>query len=291
MRKLTTYITEEDAWALADYLVSAGIAAQAEQEDGAWVVWVMNEDQLGEARQKLAQYESSPNAPEVIAARGAREKWAQQEARRDEAHARRIITMQRDRQRQTPVTYGLIALSVLVFLAQQAKVGELVEPLFYAPLTGEKGTPFLRVWEHGQVWRLVTPIFLHFGFLHILFNMMWLQFFGMMIERKIGSRFLLGMALLLAVVSNTAQFMDAGPRFGGMSGVNYGLFGYIWIRSKLDPASGLYVDRTNTLMLLFWFVLCYLGSGGHVANAAHAGGLILGMLWGTFAGLRRRRPQ
>src|SRR5690606_35190828 len=70
----------------------------------------------------------------------------------------------------------------------------------------------------GQVWRLVTPIFLHFSLIHILFNMMWLYTLGGMIEYVRGSRKLLLQILLYAVAGNVLQLWWSGnPAFGGMS--------------------------------------------------------------------------
>ena len=49
----------------------------------------------------------------------------------------------------------------------------------------------------------MTPIFLHFGLMHILFNMMWLHFFGRQIETVLGSRFMIALVLIVAILSNT----------------------------------------------------------------------------------------
>ncbi len=73
-----------------------------------------------------------------------------------------------------------------------------------------------------------------------------------------------------------------------MSGVVYGLLGYVWIRGKLDPGSGLYVHPTTVTMMIIWFVACVSGILGPVANAAHAAGLALGMGWGWVASLKYR---
>src|SRR5205814_9740200 len=92
--------------------------------------------------------------------------------------------------------------------------------------------------KNGQLWRLITPIFVHGGFLHLLFNMWWMRDLGFMIEQRKGSLRLALMVLLVAIPSNIAQYMTAGPWFGGMSGVVYGLFGYIWMKGKFSPHEG-----------------------------------------------------
>ena len=143
--------------------------------------------------------------------------------------------------------------------------------------------------RHGEVWRLITPIFIHFHVLHILFNMLWLRDLGSMIESRQSSTYLLVLVLVIAACSNVAQFyFGHAPNFGGMSGVVYGLLGYIWIRGKLDPGSGLYLHAYTVMMMLIWLVVCFTGYIGAIANAAHVAGLIMGMAWGWLSSLRYR---
>src|SRR5205814_225667 len=78
--------------------------------------------------------------------------------------------------------------------------------------------------RHGQLWRLITPIFLHFSILHLIFNLFWLRDLGAMIETRRGSWRLLAIVLAAAVVGNLAEYAWSGPAFGGMSGVVYALF-------------------------------------------------------------------
>lgn len=107
---------------------------------------------------------------------------------------------------------------------------------------------------HGEVWRLVTPAFLHGGILHILFNMLWLWILGKQVEEKIGSIRYLLMILLIAALSNTAQYLMSGFSFVGFSGIICGLAGYIWIRQKTAPWEG-YALQRGTLGFLMVFVL------------------------------------
>src|SRR5262249_60151130 len=84
--------------------------------------------------------------------------------------------------------------------------------------------------------------------------------------------------LIPAVSSNVAQFEYSGtPLFGGMSGVVYGLFGYIWMKSRFDPSAGLYMDPRNSIIMIVWLFLCMTGAVGHIANAAHVAGVIVGI--------------
>ena len=132
--------------------------------------------------------------------------------------------------------------------------------------------------QRGQIWRLITPIFLHFNLLHILFNMMALIALGTAIEYRRGTLRYLLMVLLIAAGSNVTQFIMSGPAFGGMSGVVYGLFGYLWIKGKYDPTFGVRLNQEAITSMLLWLVLCMTGILGPIANAAHVAGLIIGIL-------------
>lgn len=150
----------------------------------------------------------------------------------------------------------------------------------------------------GEVWRLATPMFLHFGILHIVFNMMWLWQFGLVLETRFRSMRFLALVLFTAILSNTAQAYMSGTSFGGMSGVNYGLFGFLLARSKLHPDPGFVVNRQTAALLLIWLVVCFTGLVGPVANTAHVVGFLSGGLVGVINamkggawGLLKRKQQ
>lgn len=137
--------------------------------------------------------------------------------------------------------------------------------------------------KRGQVWRLITPIFLHFNLLHILFNMMALVDIGGLIEMRKGALRLAALVLVSALVSNLAQFAWGhfqSPNFGGMSGVIYALFGYVWMKGRHEPAGGLYLSQRTTTYMLVWLVFCMTGAVGAIANAAHVAGLATGVVLG-----------
>jgi GlpG protein len=98
---------------------------------------------------------------------------------------------------------------------------------------------------------------------------------------------------VIAGLSNLGQMYMSGPGFGGMSGVVYGLLGYIWIRGKFDPASGLYLHSSTVIMMLIWFFICFAPNAipgmPRIANTAHAVGLVSGMVWGYLSSLKYRR--
>ncbi|MCB1668337.1 MAG: rhomboid family intramembrane serine protease [Porticoccaceae bacterium] len=137
--------------------------------------------------------------------------------------------------------------------------------------------------DKGQYWRLLTPAFLHFGIFHIAFNSLWLWELGRRVELLVGSAQSAVMLLLMAVGANIAQYWWSGPSlFGGLSGVVYGLLGYLWIRHKIAPQRLTQLPRGVVGFMLAWLFICMTGvidalMAGSVANAAHAGGLLIGM--------------
>lgn len=176
-----------------------------------------------------------------------------------------------------PLTLLLIALSVLITLVSgMGRYLDVLAPFLISDYTGG-ALPEIAA---GQWWRLITPIFIHFGVLHLVFDMLWLWELGGAVEVRQGSARLGLLVLVIGVVSNLAEFYYAGPLFGGMSGVVYGLLGYVWMQGRYRPGAGLFVAPQIVVMMLVWYGVCWTGLVGHVANMAHTGGLLVGVLWG-----------
>jgi len=173
----------------------------------------------------------------------------------------------------SPITALLILASV---------IGAIVVKFSYPP----PDYLFYSGLEQGQYLRLITPIFLHFGLLHLVFNSLWLSMLGSRIEVTEGSMHLMLLVIVCGAVSNMLQYNWSGSiYFGGMSGVIYALLGYLWIKHKVAPQS--YPPLPNGLMgfMVGWLLLCMTGIlevalGIGVANAAHLGGLLIGLLIG-----------
>lgn len=188
-------------------------------------------------------------------------------------------------QGSSPVNWFLIAASVALYVwSNQGENQERLLPWFISLEGARSGHPLYEV-LHGEVWRLFTPAFIHFGLYHIGFNMLNLVGLGNILERRLGSWNYLALVAGLAMASNLTQYFASGsPGFGGMSGVVYGLIGYIWLRGRSDETFGLAIPQQMVVIALVWFFACVVGIIPHVANAAHAGGLVLGVIWGYSEG-------
>jgi GlpG protein len=85
------------------------------------------------------------------------------------------------------------------------------------------------------------------------------------------------LVILIAVASNCAQYLIGGStNFGGMSGVLYGLFGFVWIRMVRQPQEGFWISQQSINIMLVWLLLCFTGLMGNIANWAHLFGLFSG---------------
>ncbi|NQZ82936.1 MAG: rhomboid family intramembrane serine protease GlpG [Colwellia sp.] len=129
----------------------------------------------------------------------------------------------------------------------------------------------------AEPWRLLGPAFFHFSWLHIAFNSMWWWQLGGSIERILGKGALINLFLISAIFSNLGQFIVSGPNFGGLSGVVYGLVGYVWWYGWLAPEKGLFISKPIIGFLLFWLLLGFADFlPVNMANTAHLLGLISG---------------
>lgn len=292
MRLLTTVPNEEEAKTLGDALYADGVPTTIkETRDGQYAVWVQDEDRMGQARAFLNHFDPSSARFEEMAEQARAQR--RHEAKADEKLRARTEKIRRhidarQNMRIGPVTAVLMAICVLVFI--YTGMGEKMQAvaLFtFTPLEFVKGRPYpgnvSAIW-HGQPWRLLTPMFLHFGLLHILFNLWWLKDLGTAIERVFSSRYLLTLVLCIALFSHILEYAMSGPRvFGGMSGVVYGLFAFIWTRGRLDPSFPYRMPQQLVTFMLIWLALGFTGWVGPIANWVHSGGLIVGAMWGVLS--------
>ena len=139
--------------------------------------------------------------------------------------------------------------------------------------------------ESNQWWRLVSPMFLHFSSAHLAFNCLWIYILGEKIERVDGSLTFISIVIFSAVSSNSLQFFWNGSSlFGGLSGVIYGLIGFCMI-IEMDSSRDIYdIPPGLYMFMIIWMILGFMGvlelfGFGSVANFAHLGGLVSGIIF------------
>lgn len=304
MRLIGTLPTESDARRFCDYLLTQKVDAHAEEQasDGAWQMWIEHDDDLDRGKAELEAFRLAPGDAKYNGASSAAKKLRdaeQKQAQRRRAHYRDVRTSWAQSaigQYATPAAITLVVLTLLVGVATQFG-GNIESPVLRALLydnpfaTPEGGhhSMFNSI-RRGEVWRVVTPMFIHFGIFHLVFNMMWLWRLGQVIESRIGSGRFVAMVLIISALSCTAQALWKDYSFfGGMSGVVAGLFGYAWMKHKLQPYQGIHVTDREVGMMLGWLVICSLPIlQMNIANAAHWGGLAVGMVLGVTPYLVRR---
>lgn len=137
----------------------------------------------------------------------------------------------------------------------------------------------------GDWLRTLTPALLHFGPVHLVFNLLWLWFFGRLMEPVFGSVIYLLLMLVIAFSANVLQYLWSGtPNFGGMSGVVYGQLGLIWMWQTLRPYSRIRLPLPMIMVFLVALVLMEILASSMIASAAHLGGLLAGMICGLVLG-------
>jgi GlpG protein len=278
MRKLSEAATRRDAERLIDQLLVANIEAQLRGESP-FEVWVLDDKDMPAARQQLEAFVAG-HAPDV-----GREAARLRERAADERINRNFIPAAERWRASTALGFGPITAFLIVASALTGFYSELGEPVTLTVQNlsiepWDSGEPFGRI-RSGEVWRLVTPILIHFGLLHLLFNMSWLWSLGRQIEQVHGSLAMLVLVLASALPGNLGQYLVTGPNFGGMSGVVYGLFGFVWMQARYDPRPRYRVEDSTAALMMIWFVACATGMFGPIANIGHGLGLVVGLLAGT----------
>jgi GlpG protein len=295
--RLIGHLTEENAArTFGDFLYVQGIENQLDHQKGdGWAVWILDEDKIRGAVDLLSAFRANPADPKFIP-RDVSERRQHEEAEK-KAYEKKIKTRRHLFRPLTPygfgpLTFALIVMSAAVFML--TTYGEnrdiLGRLLISETLPGSSSAAqMLPEVFRGEFWRLITPIFVHFGVFHLVFNVFCLRDLGSMVEGRQSSLHLLGLVVVIGVLSNLAQLvLTHNPAFGGMSGVVYGLLGYIWVRGRLDPASGLFLHSYTVLLMMIWFALGFTPLLPGIANMCHAGGLVTGMACGFFSSLRYR---
>ena len=142
----------------------------------------------------------------------------------------------------------------------------------------------------GQWWRLVTSMFLHFGFFHLAFNMWALFNVGRVAEALFGSRAFLALYLLSGIGGSLASVLVHPLAVsGGASGAIFGVAGGIIAAlglTRRGPGNEVLLGRilpSLVLFVLYNLVVGFRSTG--IDNMAHLGGLVVGAAFGAAVAL------
>jgi GlpG protein len=299
MRQVGLLENEGDAERFAAYLVTEGVAAHAEVDGDGWAIWVRDENQVDKAKEAFEDFCLDPNGQQYTQVRQEAERILRKERKQREQTRKNMVDIRgkwgRPSASRRPLVVTLIALSAGVALA--SKMGAAQEGIFMRSLLF-CDTMQLQGWDpyqlmdrlidirQGELWRVITPIFVHYGPWHLAFNMIMFYQLGGLVEDRRGTWRTGLMVLAIAATSNTVQALvppslGGSPLAAGMSGVVYGMFGYIWIKSIYAPEMGFYIGRSTVFILMLWLLLGISGvlgqMGMHIANWTHAIGFLVGV--------------
>lgn len=172
---------------------------------------------------------------------------------------------QRLRQQTGPVTLLLTTACLLVFVLLQIFPQTVFDSL---RLQEEQTLLSLRWW---------TPVLLHFSSAHLMFNLLAWLIYGGRLEQRLGSWYLALLVVLIGLLSNVLQALLSGPYFGGLSGVVYGVFGFVWVYGWRFPQSGLGLSKVDLTLALGFMALGFADMlWVNTANWAHLAGFISG---------------
>ena len=269
--------TRELALNFVDYVASRGLKATAKAEfSGAFGIYVARAEDVSRVKLELLHYGNNPFAKAYRQAAWQRGAQVPPE-RKTQRAGFSFWTLQ--------LTSGTTIFELICVLLYGLSFFPAAYNYAYALLGLYRLTD---VTAHFELWRLITPIFFHFGILHIAFNLVMWEALARPLERSLGRLKLLSLTIVIAMLSNALQFAFlAQPAiFGGLSGVVYGLIGYLGVRS-LSPQTPLSLRLPRGLLTVSIIFIAFGFFMSGIANFCHAGGLIVGALWGLWDNRRR----
>lgn len=171
------------------------------------------------------------------------------------------------RQRSVPVvTYGLIAINVAMFVLQTASTKLQGELVLWSPGVAQ-----------GDLYRLLSSAFLHYGITHLLFNMWALYVVGPPLEMWLGRLRFTALYVLSALGGSVLVYLLSSltASTAGASGAVFGLFGASFVVGKRLNLDVRWVVGLIAINLAFTFVIPLISSQ-NISWQGHIGGLVTG---------------
>lgn len=262
MLRLIAFSNPRMAQAFVDYMATLHIDIEVRHQNNQVELWLADESSEQMVRHELQQFIDNPSDPRYLAA-----SWESGSSNANIVY-RRSNTLANLRSQAGPLTLGIMVICIVVYGLMQVFDNTMFNLLAYPSDSS----------QYIQIWRWVSHAFLHFSLMHILFNLVWWWYLGGPLEKRLGTGKLLEITVLSAILSGYGQAIFSGSSFGGLSGVVYALMGYSWLSGERAPERGIYMQRSLMIFALVWLAVGYFDMlGVSVANAAHIGGLVVGL--------------
>ena len=255
------------AQAFSDYLNALNIKNNIQHDEFTYPILVEQDAQQDLAKKELALFLQNPNDRKYLSA-----SWQTGSTTKSSAHGAYLDS---NLIANFISRGGLISHSIFLFCLF---IYALSSFGFLNPMQSVFAFFINQPFDYSQSWRFITPAFLHFSLLHIVFNLLWWWELAGVVEKHHGKLRLILLFLFTAIASNLAQYYLVGPYFGGLSGVVYGLVGYCWLSGKLNKNSKVSLPNSYFIFLLGWLALGFINIlPVNVANYAHLVGLLAGL--------------
>ncbi|WP_111497809.1 MULTISPECIES: rhomboid family intramembrane serine protease [Marinobacter] len=269
----------------SQWLREQGVEHRITEEGDQQVLWLANQDHAEPVLEALEQFITRPEVRQAI---------------HETNHSPVFVNGRwQPSPRHAPVVLGIIIAAALVTLFTGLGRDPLATGLMYADprafffdTFADRLDALTATLAQGQWWRWLTPDLLHFSWPHLIFNAVMMWFLGSQVEWFDGRRRLILLVLVISLAANTLQYLVTGPLFGGLSGVVYGILGYCWLSQQRRPR--FQFPPALIVVSLVWIVIGFtpftrmLGLG-EMANEAHLGGLLTGLLLAVLPPPARKR--
>ena len=179
------------------------------------------------------------------------------------------------------VTYTLIALNVIVFLFMYLFGAGSTDVLTLLKF-GANYAPLVKI---GEVWRLMTSVFVHIGLIHLLCNMYSLYIIGPQLESFFGKIKFLFIYIISGIIGNLFSVLLTDGISAGASGAMFGLFGaLLYFGYHYRIYLGTVIKSQVIPLIILNLMIGFMGSG--IDNYAHIGGLVGGILSSIAVGVK-----
>ncbi len=268
-----------------------GVFLKVSEESGEQVLWVRSENEARVVREVLSSIERGELS--VVAPEQAR---AEQRATRNSLGNSLIsaiwwlVTFSHAAPLSSAIAFLCLVVAVIT------KLGTDVTPVLWLffPEVDSSGVFSLIVSLDSPLLllRSLTPALLHFGEIHLVFNLLWLFYFGRMLENEQPTGLVFTVYVVATFGGNVLQYLSTGSNaFGGLSGLIYGLVGYTWVIGLFFREGRVQLRLSTFVVFIVALLLMAVLASNSIASGAHIGGLVAGLLCGVIAGYWMRQRE